>query len=118
MVDNVSKPLELHQDSEQFLKASGMFVSVSGAEDSWAGIGSMLSNWLRPGWLGGPRISWKLLMVGNDQAQLANIGRWMKEGNIKIVVDSTFGFGDALRAFERLRTGRARGKVVIRGVGR
>jgi len=31
----------------------------------------------------------------------------------KILIDSTFGFGDVKEAFERLNTGRARGKVVI-----
>jgi len=31
----------------------------------------------------------------------------------KIVVDSTFAFEDAKKAFERLNTGRARGKVII-----
>ena len=31
----------------------------------------------------------------------------------KIVVDSTFAFEDVKKAFERLNTGRARGKVVV-----
>lgn len=31
----------------------------------------------------------------------------------KIMVDSTFAFEDAKKAFERLNTGRARGKVVV-----
>jgi len=31
----------------------------------------------------------------------------------KIVVDSTFAFEDVKKAFERLNTGRARGKVAV-----
>ena len=38
----------------------------------------------------------------------------MRDGKVKPVIDTVFEFDDAIKAFERLRTNRARGKVVVR----
>ena len=37
----------------------------------------------------------------------------MREGKGRSVVDSKFKFEEAKKAFERLKTGRAKGKVVV-----
>lgn len=36
------------------------------------------------------------------------------QGRITPVVDSVYDFKDALRAYDRIKTGRARGKVVVK----
>ncbi|KAK4057603.1 hypothetical protein OIO90_001248 [Microbotryomycetes sp. JL221] len=36
-----------------------------------------------------------------------------KQGNFKIAIDSVFGFDDVLKAFDKLNSGRARGKVIV-----
>ena len=38
----------------------------------------------------------------------------MAEGKLKPVVDSVFEFEDALSAYERIMTSRAKGKVVVK----
>jgi NADPH:quinone reductase-like Zn-dependent oxidoreductase len=42
---------------------------------------------------------------------------WLEESKSlpedKLVTDSTFAFEDAMKAYERLNTGRARGKVIV-----
>jgi NADPH:quinone reductase-like Zn-dependent oxidoreductase len=35
------------------------------------------------------------------------------EGKLRAVVDSTFVFEDAPKAYEKLKTGRAKGKIVV-----
>jgi NADPH:quinone reductase-like Zn-dependent oxidoreductase len=44
---------------------------------------------------------------------LERIVEWMKEGKVRSVVDTRFGFEEARGALERLKTGRCRGKVVV-----
>jgi len=41
------------------------------------------------------------------------LAEWMVEGKLRAVVDSTWEFGDVPKAYEKLKTGRARGKVVV-----
>jgi alkaline phosphatase D len=38
----------------------------------------------------------------------------MKEGRVKAVLDEVFDWEDAPKAFEKLKTGRSKGKLVIR----
>jgi alkaline phosphatase D len=58
------------------------------------------------------RFHWVTLKPKKEYFQL--IGKWMAEGNVQSVVDETFAYDDAPRAFERLKTGRATGKLIIR----
>lgn len=44
---------------------------------------------------------------------LQQIGEWMSTGKIKPTIDQKFLFEQAPQAFEKLRTGRAKGKIVI-----
>jgi NADPH:quinone reductase-like Zn-dependent oxidoreductase len=44
---------------------------------------------------------------------LTQLGKWIQEGKIKVIIDSTFEFEDAVKAYEKLKTHRARGKIVV-----
>ncbi|SLM38391.1 zinc alcohol [Lasallia pustulata] len=43
---------------------------------------------------------------------MQRIGKWMQEGKVKSIIDEKFKFEDAPAAFKKLKTGRARGKIV------
>ena len=60
--------------------------------------------------------SYGFMMVKNDQQHFRHHGDWMKEGKMKAVKDSVFAYDDAPKAFEKLKVGRTRGKIVIKGV--
>jgi NADPH:quinone reductase-like Zn-dependent oxidoreductase len=47
------------------------------------------------------------------QRQLVQLGEWLQEGVVKVQVDSVFEFADVVKAFEKLRSGRARGKIMV-----
>ena len=66
-----------------------------------------------PSFLGGPGRKATHLFCHNDPDHLAQIGQWMKEGKLKMITDEVFAYSDAPKAFERLKTNRARGKIVI-----
>ncbi len=73
----------------------------------------MMKSWLLPTYLGGIQRRWKYVLVSTNRDHLAHIARWIEEGRLKTIIDSKYAFEDAPKAFERLRTGRARGKVII-----
>ena len=113
VVDNVSRPHDLYKASDHFLRVGAPFVQVAAADDSLSGLWSMVLRWLLPGFLGGGKHPWHLMTLKNNLDELTQIGQWVREGKIKVMLDSVFAYEDAPKAFERLRTNRARGKVVI-----
>jgi NADPH:quinone reductase-like Zn-dependent oxidoreductase len=44
---------------------------------------------------------------------LEQVALWIKEGKVKPVIDQKFEFEDGAKAFEKLKTGRAKGKIVV-----
>jgi NADPH-dependent curcumin reductase CurA len=53
--------------------------------------------------------------VTSNAEHLSQIGQWVAEGKIKVIKDTILPFENASEGFTRLRTGRTRGKIVIRG---
>lgn len=84
--------------------------------------------------LGGPSARWGLIGVKPDQEHLRGLAALVEQGacfivsaevtflmvlllcvgKVRPLVDSVFAFEDALKAYERLATNRATGKVVIK----
>jgi len=113
VVDNIGTPPNLYKAASAFLIPAGKFVQI-GSAMSVASIKNVGSNMLLPGFLGGGKNSYQLLMAKPSSDALSQIGGWMKEGKVKAVVDEVFEWEDAPKAFEKLKTGRARGKIVVR----
>ena len=113
LVDNVSRPYDLYKASDYLLRGKAPFVQVAAADDSLRGVWSMVLRWLLSRFLGGGNHPWHLLMVKNNVDELTQIGQWVREGKMKVILDSVFALEDAPRAIERLRTHRARGKIVV-----
>ena len=112
VVDNVGEPYELYKASESFLKPGSKFVQV-GAAVSLSGLYSILSRVCWPGILGGGTRKLDLIQVANKAQDFVQIGEWMKEGKVRAVIDSTWELEDAAKAYAKLKTGRARGKIVV-----
>ena len=112
VVDNVGVPYELYKASDSFLKPGGKFVQV-GAAMNLSGISSIVSRLSWPSILGGGKSKLELLQVTNKVDDFVQMGEWLQEGKIKAVFDSTFELKDAGKAYEKLKTGRARGKIVV-----
>lgn len=117
VVDNVGAPAGLYRASNAFTMDSGaMFVQV-GVSASLQQLRQVGGNLLRPGFLGGGKAKYDLILAKvtkETPGDLERIAKWMVEGKVRMVVDETFGFEEAAKGFEKLKTGRARGKVVVR----
>jgi NADPH:quinone reductase-like Zn-dependent oxidoreductase len=111
-IDNVGTPANLYKQSHNFLVPAGTFVQV-GLAVSFGGAQQLAGNLLTPAFLGGGKRKYEVMFVSMISEDLAQLGAWMKEGKIRNVVDSTYKFDNAPNAFLRLKTGRAKGKIVV-----
>ncbi|CAF9913738.1 MAG: hypothetical protein GOMPHAMPRED_008012 [Gomphillus americanus] len=113
LVDCVGNDCTLHQQSEQFLSKDGHFVLVAIMAENLTGILSMLDSAFRPTWLGGVRRKWKLIFTTSATTDFANIADLATAGKLRVVVDKVFDFGDVPAAYKYLKSGRAKGKVLV-----
>ncbi|PSN75212.1 hypothetical protein BS50DRAFT_581925 [Corynespora cassiicola Philippines] len=112
-IDNVGTPSNLFKVSHTFLVPDARFVQV-GMPLGLGAIGQLAGNMLLPGFLGGGKRRYQLAMAQAQTEHLEQIGRWLQEGKVRAVLDGVFDFDDAPKAYEKLKTGRARGKIVVR----
>ena len=112
VVDNVGTTKELTWQCHEFLKSGSVYVLVGG-EPSLGLLGDMMKRALIPGFLGGIKGKVVGFFPQQKAKDLEQIADWMSAGKVKAVIDQKFLFEEAPKAFEKLRTGRARGKIVI-----
>jgi hypothetical protein len=100
--------------------------------DIWALLCWLWATLICPVWLGGTPRPFRVVMLAHRPRDLEELAQMAAEGEcvafgsacmrtlstactgtLKPVVDSVFSFEDALNAYQRIRTNRARGKVVV-----
>lgn len=117
VVDNVGVPSQLYYQSHHFLKEGGEFVQVGGGF-GLGDIGALMSKFVWPRWFGGGRRKFLFLGVENSREDFERIGGWLKEGKCKAVIAEkvdAHAEGGAKKAFEMLKSGRVKGKIVVTG---
>jgi NADPH:quinone reductase-like Zn-dependent oxidoreductase len=113
VVDNVGGgDMELYWKCHEYTKPGAAYILVAGAP-SLRHVVEMLKVWTLPGFLGGGKRKLEGFFANPNQEDMTQIGAWMMEGKVGAVIDSKFSFEEAPKAFERLKTGRARGKIVV-----
>ncbi|KAJ5646962.1 Polyketide synthaseenoylreductase [Penicillium lividum] len=108
ILDHIGLPYDLYFQCHHFLKPDGVFLQV--------GANSMSTHVGRVGWpslLGGGRRKYTIFFFANTQAHVVAIGKMLQKGTLKVHVDSEYEFEDAVKAFDKLRSGRTRGKVLV-----
>ena len=115
VVDNVGTPSDLYFQAHNFTKAGTKYVQVGGGFSPGA-IYDLLSRMIWPGFLGGGKRPFQFLGLESNYEQYKEIASWMAEGKVKALIDEVYGMEDKgpVKAFEKLGTGRAKGKVVVR----
>jgi NADPH:quinone reductase-like Zn-dependent oxidoreductase len=112
VVDNVGADPKLYWHCHEYTKPGAVYVMVGGTPS----LGSAFDTFkmmLWPGSLGGGRRKFTGFFPKPKYEDLEQIGTWMKEGKVKAVIDQKFSFEQAPKAFEKLKTGRAKGKIVV-----
>jgi len=112
VVDNVGTDTALYFRCHEFMQPAAVFVMVGGSP-TFQSLANMAKTRLLPGFLGGGKRRLEGFVPASRPEDIAQIGEWMKEGKVKSVIDSKFSYEDVPKAFERLKTGRTKGKIVI-----
>ena len=115
VVDNVGTPADLYWQAHKFTKVGTKYVQV-GAAMSPGGIYDLLTRMVWPGFLGGGKRPFEFLGLSNNYDQMKEMGGWMADGKMKALIDEVYGMEDKgpVRAYEKLKTGRVKGKLVVR----
>jgi NADPH:quinone reductase-like Zn-dependent oxidoreductase len=112
VVDNVGQSATLYYRVHEFTKPEAKFVTVGGSF-GLAAASASLGRLLKPGFLGGGKRKLVTYMMKPTVEDLQSIGKLMSEGKVKAVIDTKFAFEEGNKAFEKLKTGRAKGKLVV-----
>ena len=113
VVDNVGGATPLYWQSHRYLAPAAKFVAV-GASPSLQGVVDFAKIFLWPRFLGGGQRKYVPLMCVANAEQYSAIAEMLAEGKVRAVIEEIYGLEDLGRAFERLRTGRVRGKLVVK----
>jgi len=108
VLDLIGLPSELYYQCHHFLRPGGVFAQV-GASAFTTFVGRM--GW--PSFLGGGRRKYVIFFFKNIQEHIVKLGELVQKGVLKVQFDSEYEFEDAIKAFEKLRSGRARGKILV-----
>ncbi|KAF6764758.1 quinone oxidoreductase [Ephemerocybe angulata] len=108
----------IYTKSCAYLQPNGVFVSVGPMPDefSWGVLPGYLK-WFAvmtlPWIFTGVRQKGQIVAVNNKVEDIELLRKYLEEGKMKPTVDSVHEFNDILGAYERVMSGRARGKVII-----
>jgi NADPH:quinone reductase-like Zn-dependent oxidoreductase len=112
VVDNAGLPANLHKAADDFLLPNGKFIQV-GAPLTLATAKMVASRLLWPSVLGGGKRKYEIFAVSHNPADLKQLGQWIAEKKIRVVVEKTYELEDLPRAFEKVKMGRNAGKLVV-----
>lgn len=113
VVDNVGDNQPLYFRAHEYCKPTAKYLVVGGSP-TLAFLSFSLKARLLPSFLGGGKLPFLTMFAVIKTKDLAQIGQWMKEGKVKTVVDSKYELEQAKDAFKKLKTGRAKGKIVVK----
>jgi len=110
---------ELYYHSEAYLAPDGVYScpgsQIYGFGDVPREIWALFNKHLRPRWLGGTNRKYSGLVPARPtKKRLEALTGYVESNGLKPKVDSVFDFKDVLKAYERIMTGHARGKVVVK----
>ncbi|KAF8892619.1 chaperonin 10-like protein [Infundibulicybe gibba] len=111
----------LYTHSHDYLAPNGVFITavptpnLSSPHDLWLGVKTVFAA-IIPGWMGGVKRKYKMVMVENKKDDLMAIQKLVAEGKLIPPVDSIYEFDDVLSAYDRMMTSRATGKIIVKVV--
>jgi NADPH:quinone reductase-like Zn-dependent oxidoreductase len=112
ILDNVGTP-SLYWKSPSFTKSGTKYVQI-GSEVSLPFVYDIAFRFMVPTWLGGGQRPFAFGLASTNFNDFMQLGRMVEEGKVKPVVDEVFVFEDAKQAYEKLKIGRTKGKIVVR----
>lgn len=115
IVDNVFSDRNLYWQCRHYLKPEGTFATPGDTKP--AALKDLALAHVLPSWLGGGQRSFAFIRNEPNQNNFEQIAKWMQQGKVKPFIQEEFSLEDAHKAYERLKSGRTRGKIVVKVAG-
>jgi NADPH:quinone reductase-like Zn-dependent oxidoreductase len=112
VVDNVGSDLNLYWRCHEYTKPEAVFMQIAGAP-TLSHVTDLIKIKAIPSFLGGGKRKREGFLASAKKEELDQLADWMRGGQMKAVIDHRFAFGEVPQAFEKLKTGRAKGKIVV-----
>jgi NADPH:quinone reductase-like Zn-dependent oxidoreductase len=112
VVDYVGNDHNLFWTADVYTNPDAKFVTVA-ASHHLSFVKFIIAAEYMPRFLSGAKRQHLTVFAKPDPEDLSQIAEWMVEGKVKPVIDSKYKFDDLREAYQRLKTGRARGKLIL-----
>jgi NADPH:quinone reductase-like Zn-dependent oxidoreductase len=113
VLDNVGSNFALYWKSPDFTKPGAKYVQI-GAQPSLPFMYDLAFRFLVPSGLGGGQRPFSFGMANTNFDDFTKLAKLVAEGKVKPVIDEVFAMEDVPRAYEKLKIGRAKGKIVVK----
>lgn len=115
VLDNVGEPAALYWQAPKFTKPGAKYVQI-GSQVSLRSTYDLAFRFVVPTWLGGGQRPFSFAMASTNFEDFQGLAKLVAEGKVKPVIDEVFEMEDVPQGYKKLKTGRARGKIIIRVV--
>ncbi|KAL1613126.1 hypothetical protein SLS60_001358 [Paraconiothyrium brasiliense] len=113
VLDNVGEPKALYWKAPSFTKPGARYVQI-GSQVSLGFVFDLACRLALPTWLGGGKTPFSFASASTNFNDYQGLADLVVNGQVKPVIDEIYTFENAPKAYEKLRTGRTRGKIVVR----
>lgn len=117
ILDNIGAPANLYWSAPTFTKPGVKYVQI-GSQVSLGFIYDLAFRFVVPTWLGGGQRPFSFGLTATNFEDCEALVELVVKGQVVPVVDEVFEFERVREAYGKLRTGRARGKIVVRVQGK
>lgn len=115
VLDNVGEPAALYWNAPMFTKMGTRYVQI-GSQVSLGFIYDLAFRFVVPTWLGGGQRPFSFAFASTNFDDYRGLANLIASGKVKPVIDEAFDLESTPEAYMKLRTGRARGKIVVKVV--
>ncbi|QIW94494.1 hypothetical protein AMS68_000012 [Peltaster fructicola] len=116
LLDCIFPDTALYFQAHHYLKKGGKFATIAGSP-TWKFVKEMCAVGFKPSFLGGGQRAFKVVMSSANAEECDKISEWFVQGKLKAVVEQEFELDEAAEAYRKLKTGRTRGKIVVKVAG-
>ncbi|KAF2661897.1 putative zinc-type alcohol dehydrogenase-like protein C16A3.02c [Lophiostoma macrostomum CBS 122681] len=112
VADYVGNDRNLFWEADKYTSPNAKFVTVA-VSHHLSCIRFITAAQFMPRFISGAKRQHLTVFGTPNREHLAQIADWMVEGKVASVIDSKHKFEDVKEAYQRLKTGRARGKIIV-----
>lgn len=113
VLDNVGEPAKLCWKAPVFTKPGAKYVQI-GSQVSLGFVYDLAFRFIMPTWLGGGQRPFSFGLTSTNFEDYQGLAELVVKGQVKPVLDEVFELERVNEAYKKLKTGRAKGKIVVR----